>query len=72
MFDIEYSLKKSDFLIRLKTLVDIKVFLAFHFIICSKSRLICMRTYPREGCFIKIQSLVRDANLRSGGNIAGH
>ena len=25
VFDIEHSLKKSDFLIRLKTLVDIKV-----------------------------------------------
>ena len=51
--DIEYSLK-SGFLIWLKILVDITVFLTVHFMICSKSRLICIRTYPREGCFIEI------------------
>ena len=33
VFDIEHSLKRSDFLVRL-ILVNIKVFLTFHFMFC--------------------------------------
>ena len=71
VFDIEYSLKKSDCLIRLKILVDIKSIssLPFHDLLKIKADL--HEDLSKRGVFYRnLKSCKGSANLRRGGNIA--